>query len=138
MVHKFPYAVFIDPYIRLFVSSIHGTFSPYPAFQPRGISVGIPFLFEWLQPSFCRIYLYFKPHDSVCHDACRSIGGMVSGYMVPSFPSSVVKLRLFNFDLLPFTLSSTYSRTCRAPLNTHPLYSTPQRYPHFQSPLRHP
>jgi hypothetical protein len=70
-------------------------FSPYPVFQPRDISVGIPFFFsKWLQPSFCRIYLYFTPHDPVSHDARRSIGGMVSGYMVPSFPSSVVKLRL--------------------------------------------
>ena len=33
---------------------------------------------------------------SVSHDARRSIGGMVSGYMVPSFPSSVVKLRLLS------------------------------------------
>ncbi|MGX1572190.1 hypothetical protein, partial [Paenibacillus terrae] len=31
-------------------------------FQPRGISVGIPFRLEWLKPSFCRIYLYFIPH----------------------------------------------------------------------------
>jgi hypothetical protein len=48
MVHKFPYALTLDLYIRMFVSSIHETFSPYSVFQPRCISVGVPFSIEWL------------------------------------------------------------------------------------------
>ena len=39
---------------------------------------------------------------------------MVSGNMVPSFPFSVVKLRSITYNLLLFTLSGAYSRTCRS------------------------
>ena len=105
MVHMFPYVLTLDPVHSVVRQFLYArTFSPYPVFQPRGISVGIPFPVEWLQPSFCRIYLYFTPHDLSSHDACRSIGGMVSGNMVPSFPSSVVKLRIYFVNLLLFTL----------------------------------
>ncbi|KRF43575.1 hypothetical protein ASG93_01235 [Paenibacillus sp. Soil787] len=38
---------------------------------------------------------------------------MVSGNLAPSFPSSVVKLRLITCNLLLFTLLDAYSRTCR-------------------------
>src|SRR5699024_12767089 len=45
----------------------------------------------------------------VSHNACRSVDGMVSGNMVPSFPSFVIKLKLFYFNFLFFTLPSVYN-----------------------------
>jgi hypothetical protein len=71
-------------------------FSPYPVFQPRDISVGIPFLFKMALAFVLSNLPVLHTSCSVKHDARRSIGGMVSGYMVPSFPSSVVKLRLLS------------------------------------------
>ncbi len=50
-------------------------------------------------------------------NACRSVDGMVSGNMDPSFPSFVVQLRFNHINLMPFALKSAYSRTCRAPPN---------------------
>jgi hypothetical protein len=69
-------------------------FSPYSVFQPRDISVGIPVSIR-MAPAFVLSNLpELHTSCSVKHDACRSIGGMVLGYMVPSFPSLVVKLKL--------------------------------------------
>ncbi len=56
-------------------------------------------------------------------NACRSVDGMVSGNMDPSFPSSVVQLKFNRINFLPFTPESAYSRTCRAPPITEDLTS---------------
>jgi hypothetical protein len=98
MVHIFLYVLTIDPYIRLFVSSFCGTFSPYPVFQPRGISVGIPFLLEWLQPSFCRIYLFFKPHNLLVmtHAEYWRDGFRIHGSIIPILGCKVKIIQFYS------------------------------------------
>ena len=93
MVHMFPHVLTLDPYIRKFVSSFMMEHSHHIQFFSRA-AYPLAYLFYKNGSSLRSAESTCASHPMICqYDACRSIGGMVSGYMVPSFPSSVVKLR---------------------------------------------
>lgn len=93
MAHMFPYVLTLDPYIRLFVSSFLGTiltiFSFSAARHIRWHTFSARMALAFVLPNLPEL----RTPWPVSHDARRSVGGMVFGYMVPSFPSSIVKLR---------------------------------------------
>jgi hypothetical protein len=76
------------------------------------------FSFEWLQLSFCRLHL--ASYVTRCpFNACRSINEMVSGYLVPSFPSSVTELDSVESLFFPAIL-----RLCQNKSRPHVLHET--------------
>jgi hypothetical protein len=94
MVHTFPYALTLDLYIRKFVISLLCENSHHIQFFSRA-TYPLAYLSIKMASAFVLSNLpELHTPCSVKHDARRSIGGMVSGYMVPSFPSLDVKLRL--------------------------------------------
>lgn len=114
MTHKFPYVCKFRPLpseVRQFLSQrtilILSSFSAVRHIRRHTLFMASAFVLPNLP-----VLHTLRP---VRLNACRSVDGMVSGNMDPSFPSSVVQLKFKQINFLPFTQKCAYSRTCRAP-----------------------